>query len=512
MNKKSLAVAASIALLSSTAVSAADDAVDVSRTSKVYLRSTCDVTEGSVDDVKVQGIFPAIAAALLPNLISGAVDMVGKALEAQAASKTKTITTLGTESLLSIDTAGAAERASRLFCLHVIFADPSAKENDRRIPRGAKPDDRDEVAIRELAAKLKEQHKLAGLPYLYFEGRVQLSPDERFFRVRPHLVYYKKPMVDSAWGGTDSRNLALTLTLAKPGGDAFASTVLKLNEVKADSYLREEALPQDTEWLPMLGLDDDEKAVVAGRKAAHATLKAAVDDKSNKESALKQIEAALEAKYEGPKKWERDHVEAFCKALTAAKKNDHPQCPLPTFLAMDRAEYHLGQLELAKTLPAARLADAEAEKVRVKAQAAVAEVNSKGSISAGLVNISVGLSETREPSKFYEYLSGAFNKSKEGITTALQNDLIKANRVAAKKTERDKEISDQNAKDDARIAYFEAQVEVADKEEALASLAANATAAQKKKAQEDLRIAKIKANQAARKAGMAVPYPAVAAL
>lgn len=104
---------------------------------------------------------------------------------------------------------------------------------------------------------------LASIPDVYLESRVQISADQKFFRLVPQAIRYSRKA--SAWGSS-TRSGALTISFRDPAkpDTVFASTLIELPPktfesivVATDTF----SLPS-TDWMPLLVLSEEEKSAV----------------------------------------------------------------------------------------------------------------------------------------------------------------------------------------------------------------------------------------------------------
>lgn len=496
-------VAIAISALHAVAAEEKKRPADLSRSSFVELSQQCDLTEGQ-PKVAVEALGAALIGAILPSVISSGVDYVAKALEAQAQPETKTLIARGAADIITIERNGEMKYAPSWSCITVIIADPEPGEELGG--RGWRSEDNKErTRDRERVREQAREKGVEGLPYFYLEALVERSDDHRFFRLVPKLVYYKRPLV-SSWGD-GRRSIVTTFSFARPGQDSFASSQFSLEGLQADSYLIENKLRVKTDWVTALAPDEEEKSRAQERKALVTAVATATATLAAKQKSLEAARTRLTVPYAPPSDEYAKHVAAFCDAMKSLKK-DHEQCPPEVYDLQHRASFH--STWLAEKKDEGALISAVNE-----AQAALTEAIKKkddaqkdfASEKAGKVNIQVGVSETREGSKLLGFIAGVFRDSQKDVTSALQTELIKSRRQAAQKAAADQAIADENAKDDQRIAVLNAEKVVAEKEDALAALGANASAAQIRQAQDEVRVAKIQANQVYRKAGHAIPYP-----
>lgn len=122
--------------------------------------------------------------------------------------------------------------------------------------------------------------------------------------------------------------------------------------------------------------------------------------------------------------------------------------------------------------------------------------------SLGLVNVKAAVKETQQGSQFWAAVASAYGSQKAELKTAIGNQLIPSER-------REQEVTSANAADDLYVTYVAAKLEVEEAQDKLAKLASSASAIEKIRAQTAVTKAQIAANQAARSADVALPYPSV---
>jgi hypothetical protein len=120
----------------------------------------------------------------------------------------------------------------------------------------------------------------------------------------------------------------------------------------------------------------------------------------------------------------------------------------------------------------------------------------------GLVNVKASVKETQRGSTFWRAVGSAYNSQKSDLKTALGNQLIPSER-------REQAILSANAADDLYVKYVGAKLEVDEAQAKLSGLDPKASDIEKNRVQTAVIKAQIAANQAARSAGITLPYPSV---
>lgn len=405
-------------------------------------------------------------------LIDTVVDLAVAAVKAAGEEKHLQWKGSGSASLYSVTANG--DLKFRQTCMIVSRGDVVSEKK----AQGATAKRADKAPLRDKLAWQWKEQGIAGEPYFYFEAGLQPSEDGSAFRLVPRALFFRGGETNS-WGGGDRRDLVLTFSVYRPGGQGgetpFGSVTLTLPRLAAGAaWARSghcnEVTGKCSAWMPALPLDEEQKKTVAAIRTVASEYEA--------------LEAAKKEK-PAPISYLADAAKAYCEAAQEAKQKDPQNCPD----------------DLARKLQALRFNESRAAAEKSLKQRSAP----KGMDQFGPYSVGVTLTETREANKFLQALAKSLEANagdlKTGLGDALDPTKRRAAREAARASERSAEIN-LNLK---RQAIVDAENLVLEVQAELAALK-NPTETERAIAQNKLRKAKIAANSKYVEADLPPPY------
>lgn len=439
------------------------------------------------------GVLAILAKAAIPV----ALDWGAAALAAQGQPDTKTWNSNGSSNLYRVESVKDKTNIKwhrDWSCLVILVADSSNESNDKNLNT-------------EFHSQYKEikDINLSKNPLIYTEFEIETSNDNRYFRLIPQVLYYKKSTVNGWWN--KQRDLSFTLNFNKPGvKDPFASTTISFENLSPGGYYdyASSTPAPTTEWLDIAGLDETEKKRIADYKDNYEKYELPKNQISALDKKISIVKERMSTPYPKVGKEITSAITEFCKQLEITGE-ESDNCPPQNYLAKKQAAYEVSRLELAKTLDDL---NAEKEKIITITEPKVAP----GII--GAFNLSAVITETRNASEFLKHLSTAINNSKKDISDEVVKKLIPEERRLAKEKEDVADISAAAEKDISLIAALTARSAVTKAQSDLdtAKAKTETSDAELSTLQDALLIAKINANKAYRAAGLptiSVTIPAI---
>jgi hypothetical protein len=349
-----------------------------------------------------------------------------------------------------------------------------------------------------------KHHNLKDIPDIYFEAWLEPSTDNTFFRLRPMAVRYMSPMTHAWAGGTKSA--VVTIDFNDPtqevGKNTFGSVVLPgLSQRMAEISISDPA-DVTSAWmqLPQLGEDDSAtQKILAAEKEPFLgvkTLKAEVA----------ALELGLAAEPAVLKKMRADAC-----AIAAKDKIEDAFCPAGYKKLVAMYADQKQRIAAEKSLAAKNSQLKEYER-RAKDAEKSADANASNNVPPGsslkVFDWRVTLVETERPGEFLKILASAVNEIAPDIKQELKA-LTPAEKAAKAELElaaQRQRIANENTLELAALTTLNA-AQLADA--VIADLPANATNAERAKADTEARLAKLKANVAFKLMGRAEPYPGI---
>jgi hypothetical protein len=310
---------------------------------------------------------------------------------------------------------------------------------------------------------------LSANPDFYFEGYIVLSGDHTNFRLQPQHFEYN----DNLWNSifTSTRDIVITFDFQKPAGDqtkAFATSKLIFHDVRPGTKLESGKLQNlKMEYMPLPTIEEPAKTWIQEAHQAAAQ--------------TKQLTA------------ERDEIKRSYtekeKSLAEQRRQLNRLISKDPKKILDMRE-SIGRLE-----PEVRIETID----RFLSQ--ISEPEQRRSTP---VNLYVVVAETRDGIALLtaagRVLQGASSDLKNGTKTALNNALLPSAIEANKQAER-------NTSNTAQLNVLQADLDVIQKLKEQAELSATSTLESRAVVEQNLRIAKLKANIAYQAAGLPEPYP-----
>jgi hypothetical protein len=436
------------------------------------------------------GLGTALIAAVLPSLIDASLDLLSGALNEVAKDRSKAVTAVTAAHLHKIapqkdgnpPTEPTIVMGQNFGCLILVKGEFS----DIR-PAPNKPEVKDDV---------------------YIEAKIDFSSDGAAFRLVPILVQINNFEATGVFGGDPEIAVSVALHSARSSKESapIALTLFALPKVKAGTNLKGAELQAAASyWTALPSPDNAAKLQLDRMKAAYNL----IDEAASAETAAdcKMELDDLWAAILKPDSWPISKLET--SPLSKLEK-----CPdiqeailravLETQAKKDSATETSAKLAAAATIVDFRkraLATKEIAGKLSRRQTKFYELLEK-EVLLTPVSIEVQLIESRKGSPFLQAVANALDKSKKDISTALVQELSPVERA-----KRRAEEEQQTRTNRAAVATAEDNVRL--KQAELDDLPATATRAERVRAENALRQAKIAANNAYLADGRGVPYPEV---
>lgn len=461
---------------------------------EIIFTETCPIS----GEVKGQNESAAVILGLLAQaVIPIAIDWGAATLAAQGQPETKSWNLKGSSYLYQLSsTKGevSTDRYSDFRCLVIAIPDKTAKKTDK--PSDTRFTDLYKKNIKDNSTY---NNQLPIDPLIYIELAVKKSDDNRFFKLDPRLLFYKKATT-SSWT-TKPRDLSLTLNFNQPGESTpFASTVIafdRLSEQEFRNYKEERTDDSNfgsnaSEWLPLPALDEADQKKITGYKVKLQESQAYDAQVAIRKKQIEQLEKLIDAPYEVVDPKITAAIKKYCDQLRITKEHSD-DCPATKYLAKKNASQAHNKLEALTTINS------------LKGQTPGTEILPPPDLNTSVApfNLFLVVTETRDANAFLKHLAEALNNSKEGISKELVSSVVPSERKAAKEKETEDKLAKAANQDTAAVNALSANKSVLDAQIALddaANLGASPLVLQKLK--NDLLIAKINANKAYRAAGL----------
>lgn len=446
---------------------------------RVAVLKTCPVKGGGQE----AAFAPAIVAAILPTLIDKAVDWAAAAAKAAGESKVYPAETgTGVAAMLKSDGSGVVALDKGFGCVVVTSGEiGQAQENT-------------------LTGNWKSK-TLVGLgfarnPRFYVEMSVVRSADGSYFALKPNYLYYREPS-QSSWWTSDSRDVSLSLSFIAPGQkEPFASSNLVLKGLRPglDVTFGSRDAPLMTSYMPIASLDDISTKIVESEKASSA--------KYAKEQGVAKDQELLKRKAEKARKqletfhgltsisdrvramgYPVVYMQKLKAACSVAKKfrKEMENCPDELFWATEELRY------------VSHLSDAIAACDKQDATAPLTPTATPAQL--GATSIQVTIVESRDGNEFMKFvgevLDGSSGELKKVVKSTLPSERAKAKDELQDSEE---ELLISAATERAKVVKLEAQ------------LAQETDSIKKAELEGELLTARLKANQAYRKAHLEPRY------
>ncbi len=387
------------------------------------------------------------------------------------------------------------------------------------------------------------QTRLASLglrenPGIYLEARFRVSPDGTHFRIEPLRFFFERPLHDGTEPNEDF-DTAFEFKFQAPAGGStktFALGNLILRNVVRGENLKEEALAvTSTGWMPILPRTSEITSVV-NRVAALYTQKGALAETiANTEEDVKRLAASfqgapetgtgLDARtlFEAVKAqakedlandmYDDDYFAAFLdtQPSTAATSNVDAAARAARKLERrkqllarnrDRKELRLRRNQAKSGLEKLMLLDVQRE--ALAAVTAEIKVLESDTPVFAPVNIIVSIKEqiSKPENTFLMTAAEILEGSKEGIKQTIAQHVTPEGREQLRQAR----IAELSARADLVVAAMEARRVAEEREIAFDALPTEASKTEILNAKHTLETAKIRANIAALKAGLSLPY------
>ncbi|MDD5388342.1 MAG: hypothetical protein PHD37_03295 [Gallionellaceae bacterium] len=442
-----------------------------------------------ISNEKRESVVGAVLAAIAPTLVEKAVDWAAASAKAAGDSKSSSAEIATTYTNMYItDAAGNLNFAQGFGCL-VIVAGDFGKSDQKRLTGTWK---NDTLIISKL---------LASDPRIYIEMAVNPTQDGSHFVLIPKYLYFDKP-AESSWFRNDTRAVNLSLSFFRSQEkEPFASANIMFPRLTAPTNLdmkEEDVYSLSTGYLAAYPIDDRIKETLAAEKANMdkskvedekvAQIKNVIESGKEAETSLQRFIAENDNQKRhvlmGYQKPFEDALSALCK--TAVKqKVERTNCPDDLYWKEEELRYITSLLKA--------ISDGKSFTQPNSTNKKAKQADEKKLV--GYTTIQVSMVETRDGNAFLKLVGDVLDGSKAEIKAAATEQLPGKRKDAKEKEQTDNEN-----------LVIAAAGELAAVKKLEAKVAQETDPVEKGSLEADLLVAKIKANQAYRKAGIKQPY------
>jgi hypothetical protein len=460
-------------------------------------------------------------AALIPSVIDTAVSSLIGVVKKAGEDKTEEVSADSSDYFYTLDPENN-ELVLKNKCL-IFFA--GTPEVDRDIDFEDDPEFRaiyerlkTELVPRVIEADIIEEFdSVLDVPLstnLYYEARLEVSPDGKAFRLRSNFLYVGDHLQSrrSPNGNHYLPVIDLKLPDADPSKSYASSSIPLIEGISEYSYVDPatfESLNSHSQWIPLISQSASTKSEIDGLNSALLTQKTLeVEQCLYTDSEDKDCKAIVDPVLSAGNPAVTDYVAA--KMSRAAKKQALDDVVYSNANAIAQAQFDLQEstdtleLEKNKVTLEQRTEDNEKRLQRslycLGASESAEGVSCSQSVESGergaeFVTWVVSMSETRPGSSFMKTLGSVLDGSKQGLVDALAAEIDPSTKAAAEEAKATLENSLRLKKQD--IAVKELELQAAEGELNIL------------RATHALLNAKLEANALADQLGMAAPYPSL---